>query len=58
MVAEHGKPMTEVEIERLILRRDEQASPETDSADQEFSRTNMVVEVERFTAASIARGPA
>jgi regulator of replication initiation timing len=58
MLAEHGPPMTEIEIERLSLRLDEQASPRTDSADQEFPRTNMVVEVERFTAASIARGPA
>jgi regulator of replication initiation timing len=58
MLAEHGPPMTEIEIERLSLRLDEQASPRTDSADQEFPRTKMVVEVERFTVASIAQGPA
>ncbi len=58
MLAEHGKPMTEVEIERLSLRLGEPTSLTRASADQEFPRTNMVVEVERFAAASIARGPA
>ena len=58
MIAEHGPPMTQIEIERLGLRLDEPTSRIRDSADQEFSQTKMVVEVERFTVASIAQGPA
>lgn len=58
MIAEHGKPMTASEIERLSLRFDELTSLIRDSADQDFSQTKMVVEVERFTGTSIAQGPA
>jgi regulator of replication initiation timing len=58
MIAEHGSPLTQVEIERLSLRLDEPTSRIRDSADQEFSQTKMVVEVERFTVPSIARGRA
>jgi regulator of replication initiation timing len=58
MIAEHGQPMTQIEIERLSLRLDDPTSRVRDSADQEFPQTNMVVEVERFTVASIAQGPA
>jgi hypothetical protein len=56
MLAEHGMRLTEVEIERLSLRLDEQANLTRDPAGQELPQTTRLVEVERFPA--IAQRPA
>jgi hypothetical protein len=58
MISEHGTPMTEVEIERLSLRLDEQAGGPRGSADHEVPQGTRVVEVERFPVAAVARGSA
>jgi hypothetical protein len=57
MIVEHGKPMAVADIERLSLRLDKQAGQTRGSADQELPQATRVVEVERFTATAIARGP-
>jgi len=56
MIAEHGQPMTQVEIERLSLRLGEPPSLTRDYADREFLQATRVIEIERFPAAAIARG--
>jgi site-specific recombinase len=58
MLAEHGRSMSVSNIGRLSLWFDELKSLMRDSADQDFSQTRMVVEDDRFIAASIAQGPA
>ncbi len=50
MLAEHGMPLTEVEIEHLSLRLHETANPMRDPAGQELPQTTRLVEVERFPA--------
>ncbi len=50
MFAEHGMPLTEVEIEQLNLRLDEQTNLTRDPAGQELPQTTRLVEVERFSA--------
>jgi hypothetical protein len=53
MMVQHGPPMTEIEIERLSLRLDEQTNPTRAPADRELPQAPRVVEVERFTSAAI-----
>jgi hypothetical protein len=55
MIAEHGQPMTESEIERLSLYFDDRAKLR-DHAGQELLQTARLVEIERFPA--IAHCPA
>ncbi len=57
MIAEHGTPITEIELERLSRRLDEQVNLTQDPADRESSQATKVVVVERFTATSIAQAP-
>jgi hypothetical protein len=58
MIFEHGKPMTVAEIEGLGFRLDKQTGQTRGSLDQEFPQAARVVEIERFTAIAITRGPA
>jgi hypothetical protein len=57
MIAEHGTPITEIEIERLSLRLEEQTGGTRGSADQEIPQGTRVVEVERFAPAAVAHSP-
>jgi hypothetical protein len=52
MIAAHGKPMTQIEIERLSLRLDEQTGGTGGSAVQEPPQATRLVEIERFPASA------
>ncbi|MBL0404243.1 hypothetical protein JKG68_09715 [Microvirga aerilata] len=56
MIAEHGPPITDIEIERLSLRLEEQTGGIRGSADQEVPQGTRMVEVERFTPVAIVQG--
>ena len=58
MLAGHGRPMTQIEIERLSHRLGDPAGLMRDHADWELCQDTRVVEVDPVTAAAIARDPA
>jgi hypothetical protein len=58
MMAAHGKPMTESELEHLSLRLDGATSPNPEYPQRIYSPLDRTVELERFNEGTVPQAPA